>query len=146
MKDQSYTTTITIARSPKDVFDHLKNVPTWWSGEDFKGNSAKLHDEFTIMHGDAHYSKQKLVEVIPERKIVWLVTESRLTWLERDQDEWTNTKMVFEIIPKGDLTELHFTHEGLVPDKACYSRCTQGWDMVIKVAFAKAMGSGVRLT
>jgi len=144
MKDQSYTVTIAIALSPKDVFDHLKAVSKWWSGEDFEGKSASPGDEFTIRHGDVHYSKQKVVEVIPDRKIVWLVTDSRLTWLEKDQGEWTNTKMVFEITPKGDLTELNFTHEGLVPEKECYSRCTQGWETVIKVAFAKAMATAGR--
>ena len=79
-----------------------------------------------------HYSKQKLIEVIPGKKIVWLVTESKLNWIERDKHEWTNTKMVFEITTKGDKTVLHFTHEGLVPEKECYERCVQGWDMVIK--------------
>ncbi|SHG73623.1 Activator of Hsp90 ATPase homolog 1-like protein [Chryseolinea serpens] len=142
MKDQSYTATIAIAHSPKDVFDRLKKVSTWWSGEGFEGRSANPGDEFTIRHGDVHYSKQKLVDVIPDRKIVWLVTESRLTWLERDQHEWTNTKMIFEIVTKGDMTELTFTHEGLVPEKECYSKCIQGWDVVIKVAFAKAMVTG----
>jgi len=144
MKDQHYTATIAIAHSPRDVFDRLKKVQTWWSGEDFEGKSATWGDEFTIRHGDLHYSKQKLVEIIPDRKIVWLVTESRLTWLERDQGEWTNTKMVFEIFPKGDMTELTFTHEGLIPEKECYSRCTQGWDTVIKVVFAKAMATDGR--
>jgi hypothetical protein len=132
MKHQSFTTTIATAHSPKDIFNHLKDVSKWWGGEDFEGSSTKLNDEFTITHGDVHYSKQKLVAVIPDNKIVWLVTESKLTWIEKDKYEWTNTKMVFEIAPKGDMTELKFTHEGLVPEKECYSRCIQGWDMVIK--------------
>ena len=69
---------------------------------------------------------------MPNKRIGWLVTESTLNWLEKDKQEWTNTKMVFEIIFEGDQTVLHFTHEGLVPGKDCYSRCAQGWDMVIK--------------
>jgi hypothetical protein len=142
MNGQSYTATIAVAHSPKAVFDRLLKVSTWWSGEDFEGKSANPGDEFTIRHGDLHYSKQKLVEVIPDRKIVWLVTESRLTWLERDQDEWTNTKMIFDITPKGAMTELSFKHEGLVPEKECYSKCTQGWEVVIKVTFANAMAAG----
>jgi hypothetical protein len=29
-------------------------------------------------------------------------------------------------------TVLHFTHEGLVPEKECYPLCHEGWNTVIK--------------
>lgn len=132
METNNYTATIETAKSPKDVFQHIIDVSKWWGGKDFHGNSANLNDEFTIRHGDVHYSKQKLIEVVADKKIVWLVTESKLNWIEKDKDEWTNTKMVFEITTEGDKTVLHFTHVGLVPERECYSKCEQGWDMVIK--------------
>jgi uncharacterized protein YndB with AHSA1/START domain len=131
MKNKSYTATIEVDQTPEDVFNRITDVSKWWS-KDFEGHSAKLNDEFTILHAGAHYSKQKLFEVIPNKKMVWLVTESHLDWLEKNKGEWTNTKMIFEITSKGDKTVLDFTHEGLVPEKECHSRCAQGWDMVIK--------------
>jgi len=127
----NYTAIIEVEKPATDVFNALKDVSKWWS-KDFEGSSTKLNDEFIINHPNAHYSKQRLVEVIPGKKIVWLVTESKLNWLEKDQQEWTNTKMIFEISTKGDKTLLKFTHEGLVPEKECYTRCEQGWNMVIK--------------
>lgn len=130
MTSHSYSATIEVSRSPQDVYDRITDVSKWWS-KDYEGESARLHDEFVIHHPGSHYSKQRLVEVAPDRRVVWLVTDSTLTWL-RDQSEWTNTKMVFEILPNGDTTILHFTHHGLVPEKECYARCAQGWDMVIK--------------
>jgi len=130
MKNKSYTATIAVDNPPQEVFNHITDVPKWWS-KDYEGSSAKLNDEFIICHPGRHYSKQKLVEVIPNKKVVWLVTDSTLTWLEKDKSEWTNTKMVFEITPKGGKTVLHFTHEGLVPEKECYAMCEQGWNMVI---------------
>ena len=129
MKD--YSATIELATLPMDVFTHLKDVTKWWS-KDFEGNSSILNDEFVICHPGRHYSKQKLVEVIPGRKLVWLVTDSKLDWLEKDKHEWTGTKMIFELSPEGDKTLLHFTHEGLVPEKACYAMCERGWNTVIK--------------
>lgn len=132
MNNQNYTATIEVAKSPEEVFNHLKDVSKWWGKQDFKGNSSALNDEFIIKHGDVHYSKQKLIEVVPNRKMVWLVTESKLDWIKEDKNEWTNTRMVFELTPKGDRTELHFTHEGLVPGKECYAKCEQGWNIVIK--------------
>jgi Activator of Hsp90 ATPase homolog 1-like protein len=131
MNDKSYTATIELGKSLQDVFDHLKDVSKWWS-KDFEGSSARLGDEFVICHPDRHYSKQKLVEVIHGKKIVWLVTDSKLNWLEKDKDEWTGTKMIFELAPKDDKAVLHFTHEGLVPEKECYAMCERGWNMVIK--------------
>ena len=91
-----------------------------------------MNDEFIINHPGAHYSKQKLVEVDPGRKLVWLVTDSHLDWLKGNKNEWTNTKMIFEIVADGDKTVLHFTHEGLLPEKECYAMCEQGWNTVIK--------------
>jgi Holliday junction resolvase-like predicted endonuclease len=131
MSKKSYTTTIEVAQSPEVVFDLINKVSKWWS-KDFEGSSAKLGDEFVIYHPDRHYSKQKLIEAVPAKKVVWLVTDSELHWLEKDKQEWTNTKMVFDITAVGDKTLLHFTHEGLVPEKECYARCEQGWNMVIR--------------
>ena len=130
---ESFTVTIEVSKSPQDVFNHITNdVAKWWGGKDLKGNSKKLNDEFIIHHPGAHFSKQKLVEVIPGKKIVWLVTESTLDWLQKDKHEWTNTKMIFEISTDNGKTILHFTHEGLVPEKECYDMCSKGWSMVIK--------------
>src|SRR5689334_22853289 len=131
MQSNSYTATIEVANSPRDVFDHIIQVSKWWS-KDFEGDSASVNDEFVICHPGRHFSKQKMIELIPGKKIVWLVTASELDWLEKDKHEWTNTKMIFEIATEGDHTVLHFTDEGLVPDKECYTRCRQGWDMVIR--------------
>jgi len=131
MENKNYTATIELVTSPKVVFNHIKEVSKWWS-KDFEGRSTELNDEFVICHPERHYSKQKLTEVIPDKKFVWLVTESNLSWLKKNKNEWTNTKMIFEIISKGEKTVLNFTHEGLVPEKECYDMCSHGWDTVIK--------------
>ena len=131
MGNKNYAATIEVAQSPEEVFKHLTEVWKWWS-KDYEGRSAKLNDEFVICHPDKHYSKQQLVEVVPNKKIVWLVTDSTLSWLEKDKHEWTNSRMIFEISTHGDKTVLNFTHEGLVPEKECYAACERGWNMVIK--------------
>ena len=131
MEQNNFTSTIEVAKSPQEVFTCLKDITCWWS-KDFEGNSTKLDDEFIIHHPNQHYSKQKLAEVIPDKKIVWLVTDSTLYWLQKDKQEWTNTKMIFEITNDGNKTILHFTHEGLTPEMECYSMCEKGWSMIIK--------------
>ncbi len=130
-KNQNYSASIELALSPQEVFEHINNVSEWWT-KDLQGQSTKLNDEFVVNHECGHYSKHKLIEVIPDKKVVWLVTDSKLDWVEKDKYEWTNTKVVFEIIPNGDITELKFTHEGLVPELECYTNCVGGWDMFVK--------------
>jgi predicted lipoprotein with Yx(FWY)xxD motif len=135
MKSQSYSATIEVALPQKDVFTRMNHFKKWWTRH-IEGESVNLNDEFILRYGDAqgdiHYSKHKLIEVIPDKKIVSLVTESKIDWIEKDPNEWTNTKMVFELTPKGDRTELKFTHEGLLPEKECYTECAKGWDTFIK--------------
>jgi uncharacterized protein YndB with AHSA1/START domain len=129
---ESFTATIEVAKSPNEVFPSItQEVQKWWGGRDYTGCSSKLDDEFIINHPGSHYSKQRLIEVVQNKKIVWHVEESKLNWL-KTQDEWANTRMIFEITPKGDSSILRFTHEGLVPEKESYARCSEGWNQVIR--------------
>ncbi len=133
--EQHFTTTLLVEQSPKQVFNAVVNVRGWWQGlyaEEIRGNTQNLHDEFTFRAGDgAHYTKQKLVEVVPDQKVVWLVTLSKLTFISK-QDEWQGTKIIFDITKKGDKTELRFTHEGLVPEVECYDACSKAWQQYMQ--------------
>jgi len=127
-KTANYAVAIEIAKSPNDVFNHIiKDVSKFWP-EEFEGESTKLNDEFVFRSGDTHYSKNKVVEFVPNKKVVWLVTESiRKT----DGFEWTGTKMIFELTPKADNTLLKFTYDGLILENE-YDRLVQICDLVIK--------------
>ncbi|HLK30618.1 MAG TPA: SRPBCC domain-containing protein [Puia sp.] len=128
MKYQVYSLATELPKSPAEVFDHITNhVSEWWP-EQFEGDSSKLNDEFEFRSGDSHYSKNKVIEWVPNKKVVWLVTDSiRKT----DGFVWTGTKMIFEITPKGNNTLLTFTYDGVVLEDE-QERLAQICDMVIK--------------
>jgi len=140
MKDQNYTATFTVDQTPKEVFAAITNVRGWWSGN-IEGGTDKLGDEFTYRYEDVHYSKQKITELIPGKKLSWLVLDSYLSFV-KDKTEWNGTKVIFDITKKGDKTEVRFTHVGLVPQYECYDACTDAWSGYIKVSLRNLITKG----
>lgn len=140
MAHLDFTTTILVDQSPKEAFDAINNVGAWWQGE-IKGSSTKLNDEFTYKMEDIHFSKQQVVELIPNKKVVWLITESKLTFT-KNQSEWTGTKVVFEISIVDNKTQIKFTHMGLVPKFECYGDCSNAWTMLVEKSLFSLITTG----
>ena len=130
MKKDSFTNSFTSSKTSEEVFEALLNVRQWWSGfyeETIKGKSKQVNDEFIFnAGGGAHYSKQKLIELIPNKKIVWLVTDSKLNFLS-NTSEWNDSRICFDISAEKNNTRVTFTHDGLVPQIECYNECSTGW-------------------
>lgn len=131
MKSQDFTTAFTVDQTPEEAFAAINNVRGWWTGKPgIEGSTAKLGDEFTYRYNPHHYSKQRITEFIPGKKVVWLVVESTLNFV-KDKSQWNGTNITFEISKKGDDTEVRFTHAGLIPDHECYDACSNAWGSYI---------------
>src|SRR5205085_5016531 len=89
------------------------------------------NDEFTYQYKDVHSCKMRLIEVVPDKKIVWLCLDNYFSFT-KDKSEWINTRIIFEISQNGNKTKLNFTHQGLVPEYECYEACENGWTNYIK--------------
>jgi regulatory protein YycH of two-component signal transduction system YycFG len=141
MGDQkNYTAIFTVNQSPEDVFAAINNVRGWWSG-DIEGETGKRGAEWTYRYKDIHYSKQKITELAPGKKVVWHVLDGFLNFV-KDKTEWTGTDIIFDIAKKGDKTELKFTHVGLVPDVECYGVCQDAWSFYIKSSLKSLITTG----
>jgi hypothetical protein len=140
MITSNFATTILVNQTPKEVFNAINNVRGWWQGE-IEGSTDKLNDEFTYRMAEFHFSKQKLIEVIPDKKVVWLVTESRLNFIKK-KSEWTGTKISFEISKEQNKTQVYFTHMGLVPEIECYGGCSSAWSQLIEQSLFSLITTG----
>ena len=133
----NYTVIIEVAKSPEYVFNHVIDLSKWWP-EDFAGGGIKLNSDFVLTIGDEHYSKNKVVEFVPNKKFVWLTTESIR---KSDKYDWTGTKMIIELTPKGNNTLIEYTYDGIVLENEI-DRLKNICDMVIKELLYKFLTTG----
>ena len=138
--NRNYTTSILVERSPDIVFNRINDVGQWWQGE-IKGSSHQQGDEFTYEMKGFHFTRQLVTELIPGKKVTWLVTESRINFVEQP-DEWKNTRIVFDIAAEQNKTRLTFTHQGLLPSLECYGSCSNAWQKLIGSSLFSFIGSG----
>ena len=47
-----------------------------------------------------------------------------------------------KISTKDNLTQINFTHIGLVPEVECYDMCVKGWDQYVKGSLLKFITEG----
>src|SRR6185369_944350 len=98
MENKNYITTnysveIELPKPLTVVFNHLINLKEWWP-EDFEGEDVRLNSEFVFTTGDSHYSKNKVIEFVPDKRLVWVATSGIR---KSDNYEWTGTKMIFDL-------------------------------------------------
>ena len=70
MKTKDFTTTILVDRTPEQAFNAINNVRGWWS-EEIEGGTDKLNNEFDYHYEDVHRCKMKIIELVPNKKVVW---------------------------------------------------------------------------
>ena len=140
MQAKNFTTHIVVAKSLREVFNAINNVKGWWS-ENIQGGTTKLNDEFVYQYQTVHIAKMKIVEFIPDKKVVWLVLENRFDFTA-DKNEWKGNKIVFELSEKGGKTLLDFTQIGLVPEYECYDVCRDAWTSYIQGSLKNLITNG----
>lgn len=105
-----YSVTIKLAKLPHEVFGLLVNLAKWWP-EDFEGGGLGPNTEFVFKTTEAHYSKNRVVEFVPGKKLAWLTLESIR---KADNFDWSGTRFIFELTPAEAGTLLVFTYDGVV--------------------------------
>ena len=140
MEGTDYTATILVEQTTEEAFNAIKNFRAWWS-EEIEGRTDVLNEVFFYHYQDIHLCKLKLIEMVPDKKLVYLVLDNQFSFT-KDKSEWINTKLIFEISSEGDKTMIQFTHKGLVPDYECYNVCFDAWTTYIKKSLYNLITTG----
>jgi hypothetical protein len=140
MTPQDYTAAIVVNKTPSEAFQAIKNFKAWWSMQ-IEGETDKLHEVFYYHYKDVHLSKIKLIEIVPDKKLVYHVLDNNFSFIQ-DKTEWKDSKLIFEITTEGDDTKVTFTHEGLNPTHECYDNCIDAWGGYIKKSLFDLITTG----
>jgi Activator of Hsp90 ATPase homolog 1-like protein len=126
--------------SAGEAIKKINNVPEWW-GVTYTGSSEKQNDTFSIKMTEDSFFNFSVTELIPGKRVVWLVTDCNMPWYS-DKKEWANTRLIFDLHENEGSTELKFTHEGLKPDIECYKDCAPGWTHWIQESLLSYFNTG----
>jgi hypothetical protein len=140
MKGQNFATSFTVDQTPEEAFAAINNVRGWWS-EEIEGSTDTLGAEWTYRYKDVHVCKMKITELIPGKKVVWLVLDNHFNFTQ-DKTEWTGTQVMFEISKKDNKTEIRFTHLGLVPEYECFDVCSNAWGSYVNGSLRSLIATG----
>lgn len=140
MKNQDFTTTFVVDKSPREIFNAINNPRAWWS-EEITGSTDKQNDVFDYHFEDIHSCKIKVLELTPDKQVVWHILENDFNFT-KDKTEWVDTKVVFDINVQDGKTNLTFTHVGLQPAYECYEACHQGWTHYIQNSLKNYITTG----
>ena len=139
-QNNDFNSSISAKINADEAIKLISNIPGWW-GVGFSGNSEKQNDTFIIKMGGDSFFNFTVAELIPDKRIVWLVTDCNMPWYT-DKKEWTDTKLIFDLSENDGETILNFTHEGLTPDIECYNDCAPGWTHWIKTSLFSYFTTG----
>lgn len=140
MQQQDFTVTLLTDHTAHEAFNAINNVRGWWS-EEVKGGTDKLHDEFDYHYKDVHSCRMRITELVPDKKVVWLVLDNYFNFI-KDQSEWKGNTIHFDISPEGNQTRIRFTHQGLVPAYECYEICFNAWTDYLQNSLLQLITTG----
>lgn len=120
-----YTTTITVDRTPEEVYAAITDVRGWWS-QTIVGDHTRVGDEFVQHAAGLHWARLRVAEAELGRSVVWKVLDSLFTFVE-EAAEWRGTEIRFDLTPTPEGTRVLFTHVGLFEGQQCYGVCANAW-------------------
>lgn len=109
-----------INASPRAVYEALTNLDrlsSWWTNDTTgeTGIGGVIHFQF----GDRGFFDMKVLELEPEKRVVWEVIEG--------PKEWIGTKVVWDLKPQGEGTTILFKQQGWREPVEFMHHCSTKW-------------------
>ena len=119
---------LTVSKAAPEVFERICRVHDWWT-VDVQGDAAMTNGRFTTYFGD-NYVTMEVIERKPYSRMAWLVLGCHWSFLN-DRTAWIGSVLVWNVAPRGDLTQLTMSHSGLLYGSEGYEIFCEGWGLYI---------------
>jgi hypothetical protein len=140
MQQHDYYSILTANIPPKEALEKISRVNEWWSTQ-VEGSFSRPGDIFTVRFQNGDWYQIKIDALIPGQKLVWNVIDAEQTWHEESK-EWAGTKILWEISPERDGSNVRLTHLGLIPEFECYGKCSRSWDWLMQKSITGLLTEG----
>lgn len=122
---QDYQYSVKATVTAEDAYDKVARVSEWWNRKS-TGKTQEVGDTFKVDWGQT-WVDFKVVEAVANKRVVWHAEDCHLPWL-KNQTEWKDTKVVWDVTAANGTTEVKITHVGLTPTVECFGACEAGWN------------------
>jgi uncharacterized protein YndB with AHSA1/START domain len=138
LSEKGLSRTITINAPVADLFDAIATrdgIAAWWTP--LISGTVGLRREFQLgFEGLDEIIRIRVDEARKPQIVRWTVLE------HSGLPEWNGTSIAFALANSGARkTTLHFQHNGLRPQLACYDDCRAGWDHFLDSLASVAAGN-----
>ncbi len=139
---EEYKISVGINSDTQKIFNALtKHIDKWWGT--FDGSAENIGDEFEVSFDKDSYWGFRIIELIPNEKVVWKCNESHQDHHVKGMDkEWLNSTLHWKLIEENENTFIDFYHEGLYTTNACYDVCSSGWNFYIATSLKEFLETG----
>lgn len=103
-----------------DAITSLKGLSSWWTKTTGKtGPGEKLNFHFGVPDTDEHIIEMTIIELIPDKKVVWRCTAK--------EGEWKDTIISYDLIEKNEQVFINFAHSNWAEQSDLCSHCNTKW-------------------
>lgn len=145
MSDNSFELKTVLNAPPLAVYDALtteQGIKGWWTPDCEVGSAV---GDKSVFRFDDMVDVMRIDALIPGREVRWHVVQqdNHLSDVLGNNTEWVGTDIVFQLSEHEDGgTILHFRHDGLTPDLACYQICNNGWTHFMRTSLPSLLETG----
>ena len=112
---------IQIKATPEKVYEALTThtgLRSWWTSDSVAKPEVGSIAEFGF-NNRATVFRMRVAELKPNQRVVWECLG--------DLDEWIGTRLVWELRPNNNFTELRFAHANWRSTEGWFATCNSTW-------------------